>query len=96
MLIIKLCLTLCKPMDSSPPGIFQARILERVDISFSGDLPDPGIEATSLMSLALADGLFHYCVTWEAPPQVKVQCFKTTLLPLPQTPVTSPGNLPCF
>ena len=43
------CLTLCSPMDCSPPGssvhgILQARILEWVDISSPGDLPDPGIE----------------------------------------------------
>ena len=41
------CPTLWDPMDCSPPGssvngIFQARILERVAISFL--LPDPGIE----------------------------------------------------
>ena len=39
-LVSKLCLTLCNPMDCSPPGssvhgILQARILEWVDISFS-------------------------------------------------------------
>ena len=39
-------------MDCSPPGfpvhgIFQARVLEWVAISFSGDLPDPGIEPRS-------------------------------------------------
>ena len=28
-------------------GIFQARILERVAISYSRDLPDPGIESAS-------------------------------------------------
>ena len=38
--VIQLCLTLCDPMDSSPPGssvhgIFQARILEWVAISYS-------------------------------------------------------------
>ena len=37
---LQLCLTLCDPMDYSPPGlsvqrIFQARILEWVAISFS-------------------------------------------------------------
>ena len=42
-------LTLCDPMDYSLPGssvhrIFQARVLEWVAISFSGDLPDPGIK----------------------------------------------------
>ena len=39
-LVAKLCLTLCDPMDCSPPGSFvhgtcQARILERDAISFS-------------------------------------------------------------
>ena len=39
-------------MDDSPPGssvcrIPQARILERVAIPFSGDLPDSGIEPGS-------------------------------------------------
>ena len=47
-----LCLTLCNPMDDSPPGscvhgILQARILEWVAISFPRDLPDPGIETGS-------------------------------------------------
>ena len=46
---LQLCLTLCDPMDCSPPdssvhGILQARILESVAIS------DPGIEPASLMS----------------------------------------------
>ena len=44
--------TLCDPVDCSPPGssihgILQARILEWVAISFSRDLPDPGIEPRS-------------------------------------------------
>ena len=32
-----------------------------------GDLPDPGIEPTSLTSLALAGELFTTGATWEAP-----------------------------
>ena len=56
------CPTLCDPMDCSLPGffihgIFQARVLQWAAISFSRDLPDPGIElgspalqADSLMS----------------------------------------------
>ena len=37
---LQLCLTLCDPIDGSPPGssihgIFQARVLERVAIAFS-------------------------------------------------------------
>ena len=43
----QLSMTLCNPMDCSPPGssvhgIFQARILEWA-ISYSRDLTDPGI-----------------------------------------------------
>ena len=51
--IAQLCLTLCDPMDCSPPGfsvhgILQARILEWVAIPFSGDLPNPGIKPGSV------------------------------------------------
>ena len=54
--------TLCDPLDCSPPGssvhgISQARILERVAISCSRDLPDPGIEPMS-WSPASAGGFF--------------------------------------
>ena len=50
--VAQLCLILCNSKDCSPPGpsvqgIFQARILEWVAISFSRDLPDPGIELGS-------------------------------------------------
>ena len=58
-------------MDYSPPGssvheILQARRLEWVAMPPPGDLPDPGIEPTSLMSLALAGGFFTTGATWEA------------------------------
>ena len=64
------CLTLFNPMDCSPPGssvhgILQARILKWVANSFSTDLPDPGIKPRSLMSPALAGGLFTTSATWE-------------------------------
>ena len=54
---------LCDLMDSSQPGssvhgIFQARILKRVAISFSRHLPDPGIKPKSLMSPTLAGRFF--------------------------------------
>ena len=58
------CLTLCNPMDCSPPGssahgIFQVRKLEWVTISSSrGIFPDPGIEPMSPASPALAGGFF--------------------------------------
>jgi len=61
--VIESCLTLCDPMDCSPPdssihGILQARILEWVAIPSSGrswDLPNPGIEPGS--STLQADSL---------------------------------------
>ena len=71
-LITKLCPTLCDPMDCSPlgsslHGISQARILERIAISFSTGSSHPGIEPTSL---ALAGGFF----TTE-PPGLLIQLF---------------------
>ena len=52
VLVAQLCLTVCSPMDCSPPGssvhgIFQARILEWVAISFSRGSPNQGIEPRS-------------------------------------------------
>ena len=50
--IAQSCPTLCDSMDCSLPGssvqgIFQAIVLEWIAISFSRDLPDPGIEPVS-------------------------------------------------
>ena len=61
----------CSVMSDSAPGsfvrgLFQARILEWVAMSFSGDLPDRGIEPKSLMSPALTVGFFTTSATWEA------------------------------
>ena len=60
-LVTQLCLTLSDPLDCSPAGssaheIFQARIPEWVAISFSKDLPNPGIEPASPVSPALQMG----------------------------------------
>ena len=80
------CLTLW-PMDYSLPGssfhgILQGRILERVVIFFSMDLPDPGIEHKSP---ALAGGFF----TTEPPGKPWISC-KYIHIPslscLPSTP----------
>ena len=56
-LVTQSCLILCDPMDCSPPGssvlgIFQAKILEQVAISFSRGSPDLGIELPSPVSPA--------------------------------------------
>ena len=64
--LLQSCSALCdwyRPMDFSPPGcsvhgILQARMLEWVAISFSGDLPNPGIQSTSLKSPASSGEFF--------------------------------------
>ena len=61
--VAQLCPTLCNPRDCSPPdssvyGVFQAQILEQFAIFHSRDLPNPGIEPTSLASPALASRFF--------------------------------------
>ena len=49
-----LCLTLCNPMDYSPPdssfhGIFQARILEWVAISKADDRPNLNVKCKTFL-----------------------------------------------
>ena len=58
------------PPGSSVHGIFQARELEWGAISFSRDLPDPGIKLMSLMSPTLAGEFCTTSTTWEARPQM--------------------------
>ena len=55
-------LTLCYPMDYSPPGssvhgILQARILEWLTTLPPEDLPDPGVKPVSLMFPVLVGSL---------------------------------------
>ena len=66
-LVVKLCPTLCNPMDYSPPGasvhgMFQARILEWVAISSSRGSSRP---RDWTASLALAGRFFHHWATTE-------------------------------
>ena len=72
MCVCQPSLTLCNTMDCSPPGssvhgIFQARVLEWVAISFSRGSSQLRIEPAALKSLALAGGSFTTSATWEAP-----------------------------
>ena len=60
-----------QPLESSLPGssvggILQARYWSGLSCPPLGNLPNPGVEPTSLMSPALADGLFTTSTTWEA------------------------------
>ena len=52
----------------APPSIGFSRqeYWSRLPCPLPGDLPDPGIELTSLTSPALAGGFFTTNVTWEA------------------------------
>ena len=68
-LVAKLCLTLLQPIAYSPPGsfvhgIFQARMLEWVVISFSRGTSQPrdGLN----LSLLLDRQVLYPRVTWEA------------------------------
>ena len=57
--------TLCDAMDCIPPGssghgIFQAKILEWVAISFSRGLPNPGIKQRSLTSTCIGRWILYH------------------------------------
>ena len=61
----------CDLMDYSPPGssihgILQTKYWNGFPCLPPGDLPDPGIKPTSLMSPALAGMFFTSRTTWEA------------------------------
>ena len=65
------CLTLCEPMDHSPPGssihgILQARIRSGLPCPPPEDLLYPRIEPSSFTSPALAGRFFTTGATWEA------------------------------
>ena len=65
-------LTLCDPMDCSPPvslsmGLSRQEHWSRFQCPPLGDLPDSGIKPTSLMSPALVVRFFTRSATWEAP-----------------------------
>ena len=60
--------TLCSPMDCSLPDssaheLSLARILEWVPFPSPGNLPDRGMESTSLTSPTVAGGLFTTSTT---------------------------------
>ena len=70
--VVQSCLILCDPMDYSSPGcsvhgIFLARILEWIAISYSRGFSRPRDQTVSLAYSALAGRLFTTRTTWEAP-----------------------------
>ena len=56
----------CSPPSSSVHGILQTKILEWVAISYSRDLPNPGIEPESLVTLSSTGGF----LTTEPPTKI--------------------------
>ena len=67
----KSCPSLCHPMDCSKAqqlplfvGFFRQEYWSRLPFPIPGDLPDPGMEPTSLTSPALAGGIFTTSATW--------------------------------
>ena len=65
------CLTLCDPMDYSlqaplSMGFSRQEYWSGLPCPSPGDLSDPGIEPTSLKSLALVGRFFTTSTTWEA------------------------------
>ena len=65
--LLQLCPALCDPMDCTPPGPSVHGYWRGILCSPPGDLPDPGIEPTSLTSPALTGRFFTTSTTWEAP-----------------------------
>ena len=77
--------TLCDPMDHSSPGSSVQRFSGHeywngLPFSPPGDLPDPGIEPTSLMSLALAGGFFTSSATSDSSKLETIKKISTKLL----------------
>ena len=67
--LLQSCQTLCDSIDCNPPGssahgILQARIWSGFPCSPPGDLPNPGIEPTPLISPALAAAAAAKSLQW--------------------------------
>ena len=65
------CLTFCDPMDCSPPGssvhgIFLARILEQVTISYFRGSSQHRNQTHVCCISCLSRRILYHCTTWEA------------------------------
>ena len=74
---LQLCPTLCDLMNYSlqaplSMGFSRQEYWSGLLCPLPGDLLNPGIEPTSLMSPALADRFFTTSTTWEAPKKIRV------------------------
>ena len=71
------CLTLCDPIDCSPPGSLSMEFSRQeywsgLPFPSPGDLPHPGIEPLSLASHALTVGFFTTSATEKPPSDFQV------------------------
>ena len=72
MLVALLFLTLCDPVDYSPPGssvhgILQARILRWVAVSYSRGSSQPRGQTHISCISCIGKWVLYRCATWEAP-----------------------------
>ena len=67
---VRLCATLWTVAHQAPlsMGFSKQEYWSQLPCPSPGDLPDPGIELSSLTSSALAGGFFTTSTTWEAHP----------------------------
>ena len=94
LFIVRLCLILCNPMDCSLPGssvhgIFQARILEWVAISYSRGSSRPGVW-THISWVSCIAGIFF--MVWATKEALDIS--KAELIISPFLPVYSSQGLP--
>ena len=76
MLAIQLCLNLCDPLSVGFP---RQEYWNGLPYSPPRDLPDLGIEPTSLASPALAGGFFTTSTTWEISIKTLTWCCEKSL-----------------
>ena len=67
---VKSCPTLCDPMDCTLPGssvhgIFQARVLEWIAISYSRDPSQPRVQTHISCISQIGRQILYHCITWE-------------------------------
>ena len=79
------CPTICDPMDCSPQGPLSVgfssqEYWSRLPCPPPGDLPNPGIKPTSLMSPPLAGGFFTTSTAWKSPILLLVTCVLCVLV----------------
>ena len=97
VLVAQSCLTLCHPMDCSPPGssvhgILWVRILEWVAIPFSRGCSQP---RDWTWFSCIADRYFTIWATWEALCELYFQCNATAYLKVKQVHSPEAGDSCC-